>query len=263
MSKKNILMLVLIFSLFLAACSGEATPAPNAATATVVEFTSTPDLCVGENLSAEIGKLNKLTREFDDYSALASNTPQSQLIQIIPDLQRVLRDAEDQTVPACLNDLKKLQLAHMSVVVQTLMGFLNTTDAAGADQINAGIAQARKLHGQYDVEMARLLGITLAVPPSPTPGAATPEVNVPPTSTPVITVTNLGAGAVNLRSAPDLNAPEAGLLGAQVSTIALGKTADDQWIQVQVPDKPDQVAWVFAQLVQISVPISSVPVIIP
>ena len=65
------------------------------------------------------------------------------------------------------NDLKKLQLAHMNVVIQVLMGFMNTTDAAGVEQINAAIAQARTLHGQYDIEMARLLGITLAAPPAP------------------------------------------------------------------------------------------------
>jgi hypothetical protein len=132
---------------------------------------------LGENLSAEIGKVNKLMREFDDYALLASNTPKAQLIQIIPDLQRILRDAEDQTVPACLNDLKKFQIADMSIVVQTLISFMNIadTDAAGIERINLGIAQSRKLHEQYDIEMARLLGITLAAPP-----ASTPEANVTP-----------------------------------------------------------------------------------
>jgi hypothetical protein len=262
MSKKYIILLVvLFFGLFLAACGGKSTATPEA---TVVEFTSTPDPCLGENLPVEVAKVNKLMREFDDYSLLASNTPQAQLIQIIPELQRILRDAEDKTVPGCLNDLKKLQLAYMSTVVQTLISFMNTKDAAGAEQINAGIAQAQKLHGQYDIGMASLLGITLTVPPTSTPGAATPEANASSTSMiPIITVTNLGAAVVNLRSAPDLNAREAGLLDARISTIVLGKTADDQWIQVQVPGKPDQIAWVYAQLVQLSVPISSVPVAAP
>src|SRR3990172_8653218 len=142
--KRIFFLSILILSILLTACgAGEAT---QAATETPPVATSTPDPCSSENLPAEIGRVHKLMREFDDYSALASNTPQAQLIQIIPDLQRVLRDAEDQRVPACLIDLKKLQLAHMNTVVQTLMGFMNTTDAAGVEQINAGIAQARNLH---------------------------------------------------------------------------------------------------------------------
>ena len=262
MPMKNILLIALLFSLFLAACDGKVTATPET---NVEEFTSTPDPCSSAALPAEVGRVNKLMREFDDYSALASNTPQAQLVQIIPELQRVLRDAEDQIVPACLNELKKIQLTHMSIVVQTLMGFMNTTDAAGVEQVNAGIEQAQKLHGLYDIEMARLLGITLVVPPTSTPGAA-PEANTAtpsPETTPTLTVLNFGAGAVNLRSAPNLDALEAGVLGSQVSTAALGKTADDQWIQVQVPDKPGQVAWVYAQLVQLSAPIATLPVITP
>jgi hypothetical protein len=260
MFKKNILPVILLISLTLAACGKKVTATPEVVAPV---FTSTPDLCSSENLPAEVAKVNKLTREFDDYSALASNTPQSQLIQVIPDMQRVLRDAEDQIVPTCLVDLKKLQLAHMGLVVQILMGFMNTTDAAGVDKINAGIAQARKLHGQYDLEMARLLGITLVAPPTLTPGAAaTPEANVATAASGFI-VTNPGPARVNLRSAPDLNALEAGLIEIQGTTSALGRTADNQWIQVQIPDQPGQTAWVYAILVQLSVPIEQLPVITP
>ena len=261
--KRIFFLIVLSFSVFLSACGtvkATTTDTPTAA------FTSTPDPCSSANLPAEVVKVHKLTREFDDYAALASNTPQAQLIQIIPDMQRVLRDAEDQVAPACLTDLKKLQLADMSTVVQTLMGFMNTSakDTAGVKQVNVGIAQARNLHGQYDIEMARLLGITLVAPPTTTPGAVTttPEVVATPSTT-AATVTNLGATAVNLRTAPNVNAAGAAILGSQVSTTALGKTADDQWIQVQIPEKPGQTAWVFAQLVQLSVPISSLPVVTP
>ena len=263
--KRTFFLIVLSLSIFLSACGtvkATTTDTPTAA------FTSTPDPCSSANLPAEVVKVHKLTREFDDYAALASNTPQAQLIQIIPDMQRVLRDAEDQVAPACLTDLKKLQLADMNTVVQTLMGFMNTSakDTAGVTQINAGIAQARNLHGQYDIEMARLLGITLVPRPTSAPGTVTPQANATPVSSeaaPVITVTNNSASAVNLRSAPDLNAPEAGILGIKISTLALGKTADEQWVRVQIPDKPGQIAWVYAPLVQLSVPISVLPVITP
>lgn len=256
MLKRYVLPLIILVSLASTACGNKAT-----ATEEVVApvFTSTPDLCSSENLPEEVAKVNKLTREFDDYSALASNTPQSQLVQVIPDMQRVLRDAEDQSVPACLTNLKKIQIAHMSVVVQTLMAFLNTSDTAGVEKINAAISQARNFHGQYDFEMARLLGITLIAPPTPEVDAAP----VTPIPTSGFVVTNPGPARVNLRSAPDLNATEAGLVEVQASMLALGKTEDNQWIQVQIPGQPGQTAWVYAILVQLSVPIDQLPVVTP
>ncbi|MFN8411153.1 MAG: hypothetical protein U0Z26_02070 [Anaerolineales bacterium] len=158
--KRSFFSILLIFPLFLAACLVQ--PPSEVATETPAP-TSTPDLCSSENLPGEVAKVNKIMREFDDYSSLASNTPQAQLVTIIPELQRLLRDSEDQVVPPCLQNLVKLQQAHMSVVVQTLMLFMTSTDP---NVINPGIAQARDLHNQYDVELARLLGVTLA--PTPT-----------------------------------------------------------------------------------------------
>lgn len=263
MLKKNTALILMLFSLMLVACGAKGTETPEVATQA---STSTPDLCSSASLPDEVTKVNKLTREFDDYSALASNTPQNQLIQIIPDMQRVLRDAEDQSVPACLTNLKKLQIGYMSVVVQTLMVFMNTIDPAGVDKINSAIAQARNLHGQYDLEMARLLGITLVAPPTSAPLPATPEVNVPPATPTEISgliVTNPGPTRVNLRTAPDLNAEGAGLIEVQASMLALGRTADNLWIQVQLTDQAGQIAWVYAGLVQLSVPIEQLPIITP
>lgn len=157
----NLFFLICSLPLALIACSALETTMtqPSAVTNTPVVLTPTQDLCLEPALSEEIGKVNDLMREFDDYSALASNTPQSQLVTVIPELQRVLRNAEDQAVPACLQHLKRLQLQHMEVVVQTLLSFMGET--IDVELVNQGVAQARDLRLQYDVEMARLLGITL------------------------------------------------------------------------------------------------------
>jgi hypothetical protein len=255
---------ILIFSVFLAACGtpGATEVATQATQASANVFTVTPDLCSAENLPDEVSRVNKLMREFDDYSSLASNTPQAQLINLIPDMQRILRDAEDLQVPTCLQTLKKLELAHMNLVIQILMAFLNSASAQVDTQtINAGIAQARELHAKYDIEMARLLGITLVVPPTATPGG-TPDANAVPSATAaaIAYVTNASASGVNLRAAPGLDAAEAGVLTAATSTAALGKSADAQWIKVEIPGQPGQTAWVFASLVQLSVPIEQLPV---
>jgi len=253
--KKTIFATIIVFSFLIAACGKDKTPAATETSA----ITSTPDLCSSANLPGEVTKSNNLMRAFDDYSALASNTPQSQLIQVIPEMQRILRDTEDLRVPPCMQTLKNLEIGHMNLVIQTLLAFMHSTDVK---VVNAGIAQARDLHHQYDVELARLLGVTLV--PQPTSPASTPAANAPTTATSIAAmVTNPGPNGVNLRSAPDLSAPEAGALDPLASTPALGKSADEQWIQVEIPGQPGKTAWVYAPLIQLSVPVSQLLVINP
>jgi hypothetical protein len=255
---KKFLLPIVLLGLFLSSCRGA--PATVAATETPAP-TVTPDPCSEANLPSEVAKVNKLMREFDDYSALASNTPQQQLVAIIPELQRVLREAEDQVVPACLNDLKALQLKHMGTVVQTLMAFMSSSDA---NLVSSGIAQARDLHTQYDTEMARLLGITMVPVPTNTTAPVQPNETPQANETqPPVTATNLGPISVNLRNAPDINAGEIATLDSQKSTLALGRTEDSQWVLVEVPGQPGQKGWVSAPLVQISVPVEQLPVVTP
>ncbi len=247
------MVIVCIMSVLVAACSGDET-APITETPTPVIITATPDPCLEANLPAEVAKVNELMREFDDYSALASNTPQAQLVNLIPELQRILRAAEDQPVPVCLQTLKKHQLAHMAAVVQTLLAFLSGADA---NLINTGIGKARSERANYDIEMARLLGITVVAPTS------LPPTGIPPTSTPTPLVLNPGPNGIFLRSAPDFNASQAGVLAVQQSAPAVGRTADNSWILIAVPDQTGRTAWVYASLVQLSVPIEQIPIVEP
>ncbi len=251
--KVKTIIAVLLIALLSSSCGAkQATAAP--ASAGTPEPTITPDPCISQNLPDEVTKVNKLMREFDDYSELASSTPQNQLIQIIPEMQRILRDAEDQQVPPCLTKLKEYQLAHMNVVIKTLIAFMANPNT---QLINAGISQAKQLHDQYSLEMARLLGITLAVPATFTPLPGTPASGVPAAFS---FVTNTGTDPVVLRSSPDPNAGGVAMLEAGLTTGALGKTSDGKWIQVEVPGQPGQKAWVDASLVSIS---GDVPVVTP
>jgi hypothetical protein len=112
--------------------------------------------------------INDLMREFEDASQLASNLPAQQLPEVISNLQRIRRDAEDMHIPACLATLKTHQLNHMNLMIQTLLAFVG-----GADQeaLNNGLELARKEHDLYSLEIVRLLGITLA-PITATPAAS-------------------------------------------------------------------------------------------
>ena len=126
-----LLALVLLAMMIFSACGSSVPAATKSPTRTKTTQatepappTSTPDPCAPENLPAEVEKVHKLMREFDDASLLASNTPIEQLNPSIADLQRIRRDAEDQPVPSCLTSLKQYQLAHMNTVINTMLYML-------------------------------------------------------------------------------------------------------------------------------------------
>lgn len=251
-------------AVFLAACGTGSPPVgtPTASPERTATATPPSDPCSEENLPAEVAKVNKLMREFDDYSALASNTPQAQLVVVIPELQRILREAEDQQAPVCLQTLKKYQIEHMTIVIQTLMAFMSNADSG---LVNTGIMRARELRLQYDVEVARLLGITMAVAPTPAaPPTSAADASTPSSaeaSSPI--AFNPGPNGVYIRSEPDFSAAQVGVLAVQASARAFGRTADSQWVLIEIPDLPGQNAWVYAALVQVSIPIEQLPVASP
>jgi len=251
--KRKLLFFAVLLSVLIASCGGGEPSA--ASTSTSLPATSTPDLCSSALLPSEVKKVHDHMRAFDDYSSLASRTQQSQLLQLIPDMQRIQREAEDQVVPPCLVELKKLQLYHMNLVVETLIAFMNNVSA---ESLNKAITQSREYHKQYDIEIARLLGVTI-VSPSQVPGAAA---TAAPNGTPgAAIVTNPGPAAVNLRIAPEFDANAVGVLEVQASMNALGKSADGQWVKVENPAQPGQVAWVYTPLIQLSVPIEQLQVV--
>ena len=249
MKNKTLVLLALVFLSLFTACRGIETPvAESTEPAVAVEATATPDPCSEAALPGEVEKVNDLMREFDDYSRLASSTPQEQLVQVIPSLQEVRRRAESQEIPECLVDLKKLQISHMNTVIEILMVFMANPQA---ENVNQGIAQARDLHLKYDVEIARLLGLTMVAPP--TASGVVPAATANATVSPVgLSILNPGPDEVTLLSAPDAAAGGVATLPAGGTTAAFGRTEDGKWFQVEVPGQPGQKAWVSASLVQIS-----------
>ena len=150
-----------IFVLIFSACSAQ----PPAAGAT---FTPDPDPCSPQNLPASVEGINALTREFDETSQQVSNSSQ-ELPEIVADLQRIRREAEDLPVPDCLSTLKTHQLKYMNLAIQVLLSFLANPHP---DILKNGLEIAQQEQNLYSLEMVRLLGITLAPvtespPPSP------------------------------------------------------------------------------------------------
>ena len=260
MKKAALLLIVFGAFLFLSACGN-----PQSATATATALPSVtpiPDLCSPSNRPGEVKKVNDLMRQFDDYAALASNTPQSQLVQVIPAMQAIHRAAQDQPTPGCLQQLKKFQLQYMDTSIQTLLAFESKANTA---ILNAGVAQAKQYHNQYTLELASLLGITIVAPPSTTPGAQVAPTAAGTTPAPTtFTVVNSGPNPVNLHVSASLTSQTVGTLDAGKSAVAIGKSATGEWILIQVPEQPTQTLWVYTTLVKFSSgDLGSLPVATP
>lgn len=122
-------------------------------------FTPDPDPCASQNLPATVQEINGLMREFDSVARQVPGASFQQLPEIISDLQRIRRAAEDQPIPPCLGTLKAHQLNHMNLLIQTLLAVVG-----GGDQqtLNTGLAIAQTEYERYSLELVRLLGITLA-----------------------------------------------------------------------------------------------------
>ncbi|MFZ5821613.1 MAG: hypothetical protein ACOYYJ_17080 [Chloroflexota bacterium] len=220
--------------------------APETQPAPAIEPTLTPDLCATGNIGAEVEKVQKIMRKFDDASLLASNTPSQQLYPAIADMQRIRRQAEDLQVPACLEKLKTLQLDHMATVINTMMAFYSGSDT---ETVNAGILQARQEYEMYMFELAGLLGLT---PASVSTQAATLLMTTTPVMARVLVVIlNPEFSAANMRDIPSEDGKIVDYLNREQPAEAFGQSADGAWYLLGVPSQPDKKAWVSSSLLQV------------
>lgn len=165
--KTLVLYIFLFLVLFVSACGGK--PAATQVETPVPPTTSPDeDPCSLQNLPVTVQPINDLMREFEDASQLASNLPAQQLPQLISNLQRIRRGAEDAQIPACLATLKTHQLNHMNLMIQTLLAFVGGADQ---EELTNGLELARQERDLYSLEIIRLLGVTLA-PITATPPAS-------------------------------------------------------------------------------------------
>lgn len=249
MKKSLFFFAVITLSMLLSAC-GSKPPQPVTATtaaAGTVEATlpavtpsATPDLCTQAQLPETVKIVNTYMKQFGNYSSLSVQVPGAYLPQLITTMKSIRQALQQQPVPPCLTDLKHYALQYMDTVVLTVVSFQANPNL---ESLNAGIEQARSYNDQYALELARLLGVTLA-PENVTPVAA----NTPAPAG--ATVMNPGPNPLNLHVAPSLTSESIAMLDATQSANAIGKSSNGEWIQIEVPGKPGTRAWVYASLVQ-------------
>jgi len=152
------LLILSIFVLILTACANQniANGQPSATIEPTIIPTFTPDPCSVENLSTSIKEVNDLMREFDDIAKLAASVTREKVPELVSEMQRIRREAEDHKTPICLSTLKAHQITHMNTFIDTLIAFIG---GAQAEALTDGINRAGQEHDLYTLEVARLLGI--------------------------------------------------------------------------------------------------------
>lgn len=252
MKKILIFSCLLITALLLVACGSKPVAATSEAPTTAgntsvpteppVTPSATPDLCTQEQLPETVKIVNTYVYQFVNYSNLSIQVPPAQLPQMLASMKAIRQALQQQIVPPCLTDLKHFALQYMDAVIQTETTYMSqaTPDKAAFD---AGRKLALQYNDQYAVELARLLGVTLA------PQNATPAAQVTPTQAGAV-VFNPGPNPLNLHRAPSLTSESIAMLEANASAKAIGRSSNGEWIQVELPGQPNTRAWVYASLVQ-------------
>lgn len=209
--------------------------------------------------------MQALMREFDDTSFVAQRTPRDQLAEVILALQETRRKVEDLSLPVCLLDVHQLQIIYMNAVITTFSTFLGGADI---DQVQAQTAAAREFRSAYDVEIARLLGVTpvptatMVPPPENTPTPLPTEPLPSPTDVPVIPVATSINGA-DVRAGSGRDYAVIGYLDPGQGANIIDRSQDGEWIHIEYEGTEDGSAWVLTSLVDINVAFEELPISSP
>lgn len=112
-----------------------------------------------ESIAAQVlSKVHAHMRKFDDASSRAAGVLPDRLLTNINELQQIRHDANSEEVQSSFMDLKTYQIHHMDWVIAILFSRLYGIDQEVTDN---KLKEARQIHDQYDLELARLLRVTI------------------------------------------------------------------------------------------------------
>lgn len=249
---KKFFIIAALFALSASSCSlltlteSEHTPLPPTPT-------PTPDPCSPENIISEVEDLQAIVNSFQDGTIIANNTDVNQIIFPLMRLQEIQTEIRKIKVPDCLETLKNTSLEYTSSVINYLLIFMNIRDPE-SEELNASVQNSQIIWQSVLKEFNNVLA-TAGMEPQ-----QLPELNqlFPQGESLGAVVSNTGTQAVNIRSAPNLDASIVASLEAGMQAPALGRTEAGDWIQVNLEGV---LGWVFAETVTINVPIENLPVV--
>jgi len=235
--------------IFISACSFIAT---ETASTVVSSPQNTADPCAQANIIAEAEKAYSSIYEFQDIVNAANFTPQWQLINPILELQRVRRDFQLNNVPTCLDAFKNSTVNYMNAVIFYLTQFMggNSKENIAASINNSQILwqsvmseyqHLEELTGSDLKDLPELMSVEIAVAEN-TPALVENKMNQ----------------AVNIRSAPDLNASILATLDAGATAQALGRTEAGDWIQVSLNGAT---GWVSSEFISLNTTLENIPIV--
>lgn len=223
--------------------------------------------CAAGALPPAYQALNGLLREFDDAMALAINVPRDQIVTQIQELQRLRRQAEALSTPACLLDFRAHVVGYMNRVIDLLVAFMGGTPP---NLVFAGLTDAELLRDQIREDVAVLSGSTATPQPAPLQFATSTQsasIGIPvtgasstaaPQGTPAFATVH-NADGVNLRQGPGVEFNFEFVLppGSQVPVIGADPTR--QWLFIRTEEGLE--GWLFLPLVSLNVPVEELSIL--
>ncbi|MCC6146416.1 MAG: hypothetical protein IT308_02490 [Anaerolineaceae bacterium] len=249
--------LAIIVALLGAVLFGGCASAPGAVAAP--ESTPTPNPCAPGQIGFEVKKINDQMRIFDDISFVAKLTDQKLLSQPLLEMLAVRREVINIPPPSCLETLHTSAVRYMDLVINDLAHFMG---GISQEQVNSEVLMSEKLRSEYEQEAARLVGATYAPPPTGipiTPPVYTPQPAETQTSREPALVTNPGPASINIRFEPSMTSAIVGYMQPDESAVAIGRTADSEWIAIELVNSTIRYAWVYAGNVELNLPLEQLP----
>lgn len=212
--------------------------------------------CTPNRLPSLFWRMDSHLREFDDIILLAVNVPRGEVVERIRELQTIRRSVEEISVPACLLDLKQMQVAYMDQVIDILVGFVGGVESGLVFQ---ALQETGSLRLALEQELGSLMGATLTPSPTayqfgyviPVTGMATPDYALASETPQPIFASISHSEGVNLRQGPGVNYPFFTVLEPGSQVLVLGISPDLGWIFVQTLAPEAETGWVFAPLVSL------------
>jgi len=257
--KRTLKFLFALLGLILLVSNGCSATAATALQATMIPSSSpvAADACGAENIRTNIQPISDILFAFDDTNYLSNFTQQALLYAPLMEMQAQRRQLDKLTVTPCLEELKQTTHDYMNAVIDYLAYFMgNLKKEVWEPRQKASQSFRQEIDAQYIKLMGASLQSSQMNLPTPTSEKNKTTALATQTASISIAVKNSGASSVNIRKDPNSDGAIIGAFRQGDVLPGFGKSADGQWILVNLNN---QFGWVNTSLVELNMPIDAIP----